>query len=114
MNELELAALTARYYRAEIGRLMQQAEHWMEKGYPLAVNHRVVKADNYFQIVALMEQNPTQGFPSPFETMRASLSIPLALPHGAYPPRAELHRFSDPVFVAAYVAEHGDGVRRRT
>ncbi len=98
------ADLIARYYRREIGRLMQQAEHWAANGAPLAVHHRVTLADAYFQIVALMERDQNQGWPSPFQTMRDDLSRDDIKAPGAYPPSAKIHRFRDPAFVVARLA----------
>lgn len=98
-DSTELAALVARYYRQEIGRLMHQAEHWAANDKPLAVLHRIHKADAYYQVVALMERDPLKGWPSPFTTMAAELSKPPA-DRGTYPPGQEIQRYADPVFVA--------------
>lgn len=99
--EREAAALVAAYYRREIGVLMQQAQHWADNGKPLAVHHRVMKADHDFQIVALMERDPAKGWKPPFDEMRESLARPTVYPEGPYPPSAELHAYRD----ACYVAE---------
>lgn len=96
--ERDLSALVARYYRAEIGRLMQQAEHWAKNGQPLAVHHRLCKAEAYFQIVALFERHAARG-ENPFAEMREELARPPIYPPGAYPPSVELHRYRDPSFV---------------
>lgn len=86
-----LAALIARYYRAEIGRLMGHAEHWHANGKPLAVHHRINKANAYFQVVHLMEGE------DPFGTMERELARPPMKPPGAYPPSREIAQFSDAV-----------------
>lgn len=95
---IALADLIARYYRHEIGRLMQQAEHWAENGAPLAVHHRVTKADNYYQIVVLFERF-RQWNKNPFEVMRDTLARGHMKPPGTWPPTMTIHRYRDPVFV---------------
>lgn len=92
----ELAQLVARYYRREIGRLMHQAEHWAKNDKPLAVHDRVNHADSLFQIVVLMERDPSQGWTPPFDEMRDSLSRPWENHDGAYPPSAEISAYRDP------------------
>lgn len=99
--EGECAALTARYYRREIGILMQQAAHWAEKDHPFAVHHRVNKADNFYQIVSLMERDPEKGRKPPFDEMRSALERSTIYPPGAYPPPADLHRYRDARFAVA-------------
>lgn len=97
-QERELAALIARYYRREIGTLMQQAEHWAAENYPLAVHHRVTKADVYFQFVAFCERCG-EFDENPFEKMRQDLARPPIKPPGAYPASAEIHAYREPAFV---------------
>lgn len=97
--ERECAALLAAYCRREIGRLMQQAEHWAENGKPLAVHHRLMKADDYYQIVSLMERDPAKGWRLPFDEIRRELARDPIKPPGAYPPSAALYRYRDPRFV---------------
>lgn len=97
-KERELADLIARYYRREIGRLMQQAEHWARENYPLAVHHRVHSADAYFQIVAICERFAEWG-ENPFQKMREELSREPIKPPGRYPPTAEIHAYREPAFV---------------
>ncbi|PCG09692.1 hypothetical protein COA17_07510 [Sphingomonas ginsenosidimutans] len=99
--EAECAALLAAYLRKEIGRLMQQAEHWATNGKPLAVHHRLMKADDYFQILVLMERDPAKGWKLPFDEIRESLKRPAIYEPGAYPPNADLYRYRDPAFVVA-------------
>jgi hypothetical protein len=101
MVERECAALLAAYIRKEIGILMHQAEHWAANGKPLAVHHRLMKADSYFQILVLMERGPGKGWKLPFDEIRASLARPEINPPGAYPPSKDLYRFRDPAFVVA-------------
>lgn len=99
--EAECAALIATYYRREIGTLMQQAEHWAENGKPLAVHHRVMKADDYFQIVCQMERDPAKGWKLPFDEIRDALGRKLIKDPGTYPPSKDLYRYRDPSFVVA-------------
>lgn len=99
--EAECAALIAAYYRREIGTLMQQAEHWAENGKPLAVHHRVMKADDYFQIICLMERDPAKGWKLPFDEIRDALERQPIKGPGAYPPSKDLYRYRDPAFVVA-------------
>jgi hypothetical protein len=96
-----LADLIARYFRAEIGRLMQQAEHWAENGKPLAVHHRLQKSDAYFQIVALFERHMRGEWGDSFDYMALHMDRAQVKPHGAYPCSAELHRYNDVRFVVA-------------
>lgn len=103
--EAECAALLAAYLRKEIGRLMQQAEHWAANDKPLAVHHRLMKADNYFQILALMEREPAKGCRLPFDEIRDSLKRPSIYEPGAYPPSADLYRYRDPAFVVAALTQ---------
>ncbi len=99
--EREHAKLIAAYYRGEIGRLMQQAEHWAANDYPLAVHHRLRKAQAYFQIVSLFERGGA-GNENPFDVMRRVVDRGAGdKPHGTYPPSKELARYYDPAFVAA-------------
>lgn len=107
--EAECARLLAAYLRKEIGRLMHQAEHWAENGKPLAVHHRLMKADDYFQILVLMERDPAKGWKLPFDEIRADLERPDIHPPGAYPPSADLYRYRDPAFVAAALKENRRG-----
>ncbi|KQM92195.1 hypothetical protein ASE70_14870 [Sphingomonas sp. Leaf22] len=99
--EAECAALIAAYYRREIGTLMQQAEHWAENGKPLAVHHRVMKADDYFQIVCQMERDPAKGWKLPFDEIRDALGRKPIKDPGSYPPSKDLYRYRDPSFVVA-------------
>jgi hypothetical protein len=97
-QERELAGLIARYYRQEIGCCMQQAEHWAKENFPLAVHHRVRKADAYYQVVALFERF-LHWDENPFDTMRDAMKRGLIKPPGTYPPAAEIHAYRDPRFV---------------
>lgn len=97
-KERELADLIARYYHQEIGCLMQQAEHWAKENFPLAVHHRVRKADAYYQVVALFERFAA-GQGNPFDAMRDALDRGLVKAPGAYPPTAEIDAYRDPRFV---------------
>ena len=101
-HEDELAQLVAAYYRREIGRLMAQAEHWAKNNKPLAVHDRACSADNYFQIVVLMERDVSKGWKRPFDEMRDSLARPPIPEHiGAYPPSAEISAYRDPQHAVA-------------
>ena len=102
--EAECARLLACYLRREIGVLMHQAEHWAENGKPLAVHHRLMKADNYFQILVLMERDTTKGWKPPFDEVRARLERPDIYAPGAYPPSKDLYRYRDPAFVVEALA----------
>jgi len=93
-KERELADLIARYLRQEIGSCMHQAEHWANKNHPLAVHHRVRKADAYYQIVTLFERCD-----DPFGDIREALKRGLMFPAGTYPPSADIHAYRDPAFV---------------
>lgn len=95
-----IAALIAKYYRAEIGEAMRQAKHWAseEHHYPLAVHCRVNAADSYFQIVALCERFERWN-ENPFETMLKSLNRGPFFAPGGYPPSPEIHRYRDARFV---------------
>ena len=110
-DETLLAALVAAYYRREIGVLMHQAEHWAQHGKPLAVHHRVMQADSFFQIVALMERDPKKGWDPPFEEIRKALERPImgiagkTVETGTYPPSIELHAYRDPRFVVHKLEE---------
>ena len=96
MTESEAADLIARYYRRKIGVLMQQAEHWDGKGYPLAVHHRIHAADTYFQVVDLFERMAKWGT-DPFKAMADELAREPVYPLGAYPPSREMfERYYDP------------------
>lgn len=97
-HERELADLIARYYRQEIGCSMQQAEHWAKENHPLAVHHRVRKADAYYQVVALFERFDA-GHGNPFDAMRQALEQGLVYPAGTYPPSGAIHAYRDPAFV---------------
>lgn len=99
-SERELAALIVTFYRGEIGRLMQQAEHWAANGKPLAVHHRLHKADAYFQIVALFEQFE-QWDKNPFDEMKESIERGHIKPLGTYPPSVDLNAYREPAFVVA-------------
>ena len=104
-TEAECARLLAAYLHREIGRLMQQAEHWSENGAPAAVHHRIMKADSYFQIICLMERDPAKGWKLPFDEIRDKLEREPMKPLGAYPPSKELYRYRDPSFVAHLLTE---------
>lgn len=97
-KEAEIADLIMNFYRREIGSLMHQAEHWAKENFPLAVHHRVLKADAYYQIVALCERRAAFG-ESPFEAMRRELARDPIKPPGKYPPDLDIHAYRDPAFV---------------
>lgn len=97
-SERELSDLIAAYYRREIGTLMQQAEHWAKENYPLAVHHRVCKADSYFQIVNICERFAKWG-ENPFVKMRETLAREPIYPPGTYPPTPEINEYRHPKFV---------------
>lgn len=97
----ELAALIHTYYMHQIGVMMHQAEHWAANGKPSAVNHRLHKADNYFQVAVLFDPaRRSSGWDDPFKQMRDELARPEINPPGKYPPSRELFRYSDARFVA--------------
>lgn len=106
--ERQCAELIANYYRAEIGRLMQQAEHWADNGAPLATHHRINKADSYFQIICLMERDTAKGWKPPFDEIRDQLAKPPMKQAGAYPPSPALYRYRDACYVAALVTNRAD------
>ena len=98
-KEAELAALIVSYYQREIGELMRHAEHWAKENFPLAVHHRVTKADAYFQIVAQFERSAGTGFANPFEAIRSALEREPLFPPGKYPPDRDIHAYRDPAFI---------------
>ena len=102
--EDEHAALIVDHYRCAIGRLMQQAQHWHEEGkHPLAVHHRVMKADSYYQIVALFGRDGNRA--TGFEQIRHALNMPITRKDlGTYPPSPELHVYRDVAYVAKLLA----------
>jgi hypothetical protein len=100
--ETEHAELIAAYYRREIGRLMHQAEHWAANDNPLAVHHRVTKADSYYQIVSLFERHGKFD-QNVFAIMRDELARQDINPPGRFPPELPIHRYRDPAFAAAMV-----------
>lgn len=102
--ENALADLIVAYYEREIGRLMQQAEHWAANGAPVAVMHRLHTADAYFQIVCQFRRGLKNFEIRPFDEIRRALARPKLMPLGTYPPSPELHRYRDPEFVAAALA----------
>lgn len=96
-----IADLLVEYYNGEIGELMRQAEHWArpEHHFPLAVHHRVIGADNYYQSVALFELFRRQNT-NPFKEIIKALNRGRGVfPPGRYPPSAEIYRYGDPRFV---------------
>lgn len=97
-TERELADLIERYYRRKIGIEMQQAEHWADRNFPLAVHHRVIAADNNYQIVAMCERFRTFN-ENPFDAMRRELERPPIKPLGTYPPSERLHAYRHPSYV---------------
>lgn len=100
------AKLIADFYRHEIGVLMHQAEHWRVRGKPLAVHHRLHKADSYYQIVVLFEAFAScKSDDDPFLRMRAEIDRAPIYPPGEYPPSAELNRYRDPAFVVQQLAK---------
>jgi hypothetical protein len=99
-SEQDLAALIAKFYRHEIGTLMHQAEHWAVNDKPLAVHHRLHKADAYFQIVVLCERFAEWG-QNPFDKMAEVIERGHIYPPGTYPASADLYRYRDPAFVVA-------------
>lgn len=99
-HERELAALIVAYYRREIGEKMRQAAHWRTHGAPLAVHHRVMGADSFFQIVALFEREK-----GGFREMRETLARPPFAPGGKYPAPIEVARYRDAKFAAMRYAE---------
>jgi hypothetical protein len=98
----DMASLVGAYYRREIGSLMHQAEHWAAKDKPLAVHHRLRKADAYYQVVVLFERHGKHD-ENVFDIMRGSLARQDIVPPGRYPPSADLHPYREPAFVAALV-----------
>lgn len=106
--DTQTAALIVAYYRKEIGRLMHQAEHWAANNKPLAVHHRLHKADAYYQIVVLFERMGQHG-QNPFDEMRRELARPCINPPGIYPPSTDLYRYREPAFVFEKLNE---GLRR--
>ena len=95
-REREIADLITRYYRRKIGILMQQAEHWDAKGFPIAVHYRLHAADTYYQVVHLFERM-AEGNGNPFEEMASDLSREPIKPLGKYPPSKEMHdKYRDP------------------
>lgn len=100
MNKDQIATLIADYFRREIGRLMQQAEHWAAHDRPFAAHHRVMKADAYYQVVSLFGRHG-KFEQDTFEIMQVELGAPEIKPPGVYPPSAELSRYRDPAYVAA-------------
>ncbi|HTK34598.1 MAG TPA: hypothetical protein VL358_04820 [Caulobacteraceae bacterium] len=98
----QLAALIHAFYTREIGRLMQQAEHWAANGKPLAVHHRLQMADAFYQVAVRFEPSRrARGWPEPFSDIEASLKRPEIKPPGQYPSSASLYRYSDVRFVVA-------------
>ena len=93
------AKIIHEFYKREIGRLMQQAEHWAENGKPHAVHHRIRKADAYFQVVVLFDPARRDlGFDEPFLQMERAIASAPVKPDGTYPPSAELARYASPDF----------------
>jgi hypothetical protein len=97
--ERELADLIAQYFRLQIGVLMNQAERHAANNKPLAVHHRLRKADAYYQVVALFERNDA------FEAIRNGITWTRDMNLGAYPPSKELSRYRDPGFVVTKLLE---------
>lgn len=106
----DVAALVVSYFRREIGRLMQQADHWAKNDKPLAVHHRVTKADAYYQVVSLFERHGKFD-QNVFDIMRAEIARQDIYPPGSYPPSRDLHRYRDPCFVCEMVTgeQHATG-----
>jgi len=106
IGRAEAAKLIHAYYQRQIGRLMQQAQHWHDEGgHPLAVHVRVTMADAYFQVANLFD--PAQralGWDDPFKRMQEELERPMAKEEGKYPPSRELHAYRNPSFTAAKYA----------
>ena len=97
-----LADLIHRFYMAEIGGLMHQAEYWAAHDGPAAVHHRLQKADAYFQIANLFDpRQRALGWKDPFERMANDLARPPINPPGAYPYSPKMHRYNDVHFVSA-------------
>ncbi|GEP09885.1 hypothetical protein MMMDOFMJ_1261 [Methylobacterium gnaphalii] len=88
-----------RFYDAEIGMLMHQAEFWHENGAPAAVHHRVMNADSYFQIVSLMHDLAEAKEPLKLLSRRIT-----TIPAGTYPPLAHIHAYRDVTFAAKELA----------
>jgi hypothetical protein len=111
--ERENAKLIVDYYRCKIGRLMQHAQHWHEEGqHPLAVHHRVMGADTYYQVVALFGRMDAHG-QNPFDQMRTELGWKFTRENlGAYPPSLELHAYRDVRHVANLLDSPTPGARR--
>jgi hypothetical protein len=112
----EASQLLHDFYLREIGRLMQQAEHWAQNGKPLAVHHRIMDADAYFQVVVQFDPARRKlGFGEPFANMADELSRQPIKPLGPYPPSPVLHNYRNPLFVASALAHQppqpaqGDG-----
>lgn len=92
--EAELSDLMFRYCQREIGRLLQQAEHWAPT-HPLAVHHRLMTADALYQIQVLFDPGrQANGWPPGFDQVRNALAAPEIYPPGKYPPSLELHNIS--------------------
>ena len=94
----EVVDLITAYFRREIGRLMHQAEHWAKHDKPLAVHHRVTKADAYYQVVSLFERHGKFD-QDVFAIMRDEVNRQDIFAPGAYPPSAYIHRYRNPTFV---------------
>lgn len=93
------AKLIHDFYMREIGRLMQQAEHWAENDKPYAVHHRVNKANAYFQVAVLFDPaRRALGFDEPFSQMEKAIASAPIKPDGTYPPSADLARYASPDF----------------
>jgi len=102
--EREMAAQVVAFYRGEIGRLMQQAQHWADNGKPLAVHHRLRKADAYFQVVCMFDRSEAQGWAPIGERLRVVDNPVKGQSHGAYPGGAALHRYRDPQYVSSLLS----------
>lgn len=103
-TEMRIVQLLTDYYQKEIGVLMHQAEHWAEHGKPLAVHHRVMAADQVYQIVALMKRC-MEHKDDPFGELRRYIGMKDINPPGSYPPKPEIHQYRDVRFVAELLGD---------
>ena len=97
IDEMDAAKLMANYLRREIGKLMQQAEHWDKEGVPLAVHHRMHVAEHHHQIICMLEGFGCGKDKNPFQMMREELARPPMKSPGTYPASQEMHdKYYDP------------------
>lgn len=104
----EMQKLIHGYWMWKVRQMMDQAQHWLDEGsHPLAVHHRVMAAESYYQVAVLFDPaRQGRGFDPPLQEMAREMANPnFQYLDAAWPPTLALHDYRSAEFVAKKMQE---------